>query len=254
MIAASQPQLQVENISPAPTPGQIPTAVTTTTIAAPTEQSQTVQGNDTFASLSTMQQEAIPQPPTTDAPKIPEAPPPAAPLPPLSSLSSFPTGGTFGSVQSYLPTANQTSSSYLASSFQPNYGQGTMPSYQLNTQFQTQSFLPPTMGYTMTQPAQPATFPTPVQPAANSSLYAIPVGNLNALQNPPNFGTPPPVRRPPPMGQSTPNVPPPPMPPLSGGQMPLPPQMTGGSQDFVWPRQFGIPPTQQANMGGGWMR
>lgn len=242
--------MQVENISPAPTPGQVSVTVATTAGTVSTEQKQIVQGSESSA----LQKEAIPPPPTTEAPKIPEAPPPAAPLPPLSSLPAFQTSGTFGSMQSYLPTLTQASSSYLTS-FQSNYGQGTLPSYQLNTQFQTQSFLPPTMGYTLTQPAQTATYqPGSVQPSGSSSLYAIPAGNLNALQNPPNFGTPPPVQRPPTMGQAPPNVPPPPMPPLSGGQLPPPPPMGGGSQDFGWPKQFSLPPTQQPNMGGGWMR
>ena len=240
--ATNQTQLLVENISPAPTPGQVSVSVATTSGITSTEQKQPSQGKE-----SSVLQEAIPPPPTT------EAPPPAAPLPPLSSLPPFPSSGTFGSMQSYLPTVSQTSSSYLAS-FQSNYVQGPVPSYQLNTQFQTQSFLPPTMGYTMTQPAQSATFQQPVQPTASSSLYAIPAGNLNALQNPPNFGTPPSVQRPPTMGQPPPNVPPPPLPPLSGGHLPPPPPIAGGSQDFGWPKQYNLPPSQQPNLGGGWMR
>lgn len=244
--ALASSQIQVENVSPAPVPvqHQQPVAVTT----EPPKVAQTV--DTTFASAQTGK-------PTSDKPVAVAS---ATVLQPaLTSYtvvtSSYSTDQNYA-MNIYQQTVQPAGVATLTTnaSFQPSLGGTTLssvPPFHLQSQFQNQSYLPPTQGYAAPFTGLggfPNAPPPPLPPMPTSTLYPPPPSGVNTLQNPSGYGVPPPQGRPPHPPIS---LPPPPLPPLHSGQRPPLPQV--GSNDFQWPRQFGVPPSQNQQMGG-WMR
>ncbi|RMX40731.1 hypothetical protein pdam_00015962 [Pocillopora damicornis] len=245
--ALTSSQIQVENVSPAPVSTQQqqqPPIATVTT--EPPKVTQTV--DTTFASAQTGKQ-------------IIETSAAVAPAALQPTLTSFAVAtSSYNSDQAYAMNIYQQTVQPAGiatlttnASFQPTLGSGTLgsvPSFHLPAQFQNQSYLPPTQGYSHF--ATPAGFPNvpppPLPPMPSSAVYPPPPSGVSTLQTSAAYGVPPPQGRPPHPPMS---LPPPPLPPLHGGQMPPIPQV--GSKDYQWPRQFGVPPSQNQQMGG-WMR
>lgn len=246
--ALTSSQIQVENVSPAPVPTQQQQPVTVTVTTEPPKVTQTV--DTTFASAQTGKQVS----------EMPTAVAPVANVlqPTLTSYSvvtsSYSTDQAYA-MNIYQQTVQPPGISTLTTnaSFQPSLGSttlGSVPSFHLPAQFQNQSYLAPTQGYThfATPGGFPNVPPPPLPPMPTSAVYPPPPSGVSTLQTPAVYGVPPPQGRPPHPPMS---LPPPPLPPLHSGQMPSIPQV--GSTDFQWPRQFGVPPSQNQQMGG-WMR
>lgn len=245
--ALTSSQIQVENVSPAPVSTQQqqqPPIATVTT--EPPKVTQTV--DTTFASAQTGKQ-------------IIETSAAVAPAALQPTLTSFAVAtSSYNSDQAYAMNIYQQTVQPAGiatlttnASFQPTLGSGTLgsvPSFHLPANFQNQSYLPPTQGYSHF--ATPAGFPNvpppPLPPMPSSAVYPPPPSGVSTLQTSAAYGVPPPQGRPPHPPMS---LPPPPLPPLHSGQMPPIPQV--GSKDYQWPRQFGVPPSQNQQMGG-WMR
>ena len=230
----------MENVSPAPVSTQQqqqPPIATVTT--EPPKVTQTV--DTTFASAQTGKQ-------------IIETSAAVAPAALQPTLTSFAVAtSSYNSDQAYAMNIYQQTVQPAGiatlttnASFQPTLGSGTLgsvPSFHLPANFQNQSYLPPTQGYSHF--ATPAGFPNvpppPLPPMPSSAVYPPPPSGVSTLQTSAAYGVPPPQGRPPHPPMS---LPPPPLPPLHSGQMPPSPH---------WPRQFGVPPSQTQQMGG-WMR
>lgn len=240
--ALTSSHIQVENVSPAPIPPQQQRTVATTT--EPPKVTQTL--DTTFVTATQTGKQASDK--TAAA---------VAHQPTLVAYSTVTT--SYAAEQTYSMNPYQqtvqppgvatltTNASFQASLTSTSLG--SVPSFHLPAQFQNQSYLPPTQGYSHfpAPGAYPNAPPPPLPPVPPSSLYPPPQSGINTLQNPAGYGMPPQSRPPrPPM-----SLPPPPLPPLHGGQLPPIPQV--GSTEFQWPRQFGVPPSQNQQMGG-WMR
>lgn len=229
-------QIQVENVSPAPAPTPVqPPPVTITT--EPSKVTQTVHTTLVAATQTTKQ--------TNDKTMVTAS----VPQPPLTSYTIVTSAYA---MNVYPQTVQQQGVATLTTnaSFQGSLSTtslGSVPSFHLPTQFQNQSYLPPAQGYTHFPPpgSYPNAPPPPLPPVPPSSLYPPPPSGITTQPTPAAYGIPPQGRPPhPPM-----SLPPPPLPPLHAGQLqPLP--QVGSSQ---WPRQFGVPPSQNQQMGG-WMR
>jgi len=243
--ALTSSQIQVENVSPAPVPTQQqqkPVIVTT----EPPKVTQTV--DTSFVSAQTGKQ-------TSEKPTVASANVLQPSLTSYSVVTSSYSADKNYVMSIYPQTVQPTGVTTLTTnaSFQPSLGSttlGSVPPFHLPTQFQNQSYLPPTQGYGhfTSLGGFPNAPPPPLPPMPTSTLYPPPPSGVNTLQNPTGYGVPPHQGRPPHPPMS---LPPPPLPPLHGGQLPPLPQVS--STDFQWPRQFGVPPTQNQQMGG-WMR
>ncbi|KAL9954094.1 hypothetical protein ACROYT_G041588 [Oculina patagonica] len=237
-------QIQVENVSPAPIPLQQQQPLTVTT--EPPKVTQTV--DTTFASAQTGKT-------TSDMPAVASANVLQPTLTSYSAVTSSYSAEQNYAMNIYQQTVQPTGVATLTTnaSFQPSLGSttlGSVPPFHLPSQFQNQSYLPPTQGYAHFTGLGgfPNAPPPPLPPIPTSALYPPPPSGVNTLQNPSGYGVPPHQGRPPHPPMS---LPPPPLPPLHSGQRPPLPQVA--SNDFQWPRQFGVPPSQNQQMGG-WMR
>lgn len=249
--ALASSHIQVENVSPAP-PAPVPSQqqqqqqqpVTVTT--EPPKVTQTV--DTTFVTAA--QKGKL----TSDKTAATNVHQPTVPV--YSTVTTSYTAEQPYAMNPYQQTVQPVGGATLTTnaSFQASLSSttlGSVPSFHLPAQFQNQSYLPPTQGYAHF--AAPGSYPNapppPLPPVPPSSLYPPPPppSGISTLQNHAGYGMPPQGRPPrPPM-----SLPPPPLPPLHSGQLPPLPQV--GSAEFQWPRQFGVPPAQNQQMGG-WMR
>ena len=239
----SSSQIQVENVSPAPVSQQhipvtaeVTQSVNTTLVSA----QAAIQPTEKLTTTSDVSQSTLPSFSTV--------------------TSSYSTEPNY-SMQFYQQTVQPQGVATLTTnaSFQASVGtsHGSMQSFQLPAQFQNQTFLPQTQTYphfpqsqsSAQHPLPPVGFPGPptcLPPVPSNSLFHPPSA-ISTLPSPAGFGMPSQGRPPhPPI-----TLPPPPLPPLHSGQLPPLRQVT--STDFQWPRQFGVPPSQNQQMGG-WMR
>ena len=245
--ALTSSHIQVENVSPAPpapTPSQQQQQQPVTVTTEPPKVTQTVDTTFVTAAQTGKQ--------TTDMTAAANVHQPTLAV--YSTVTSSYIAEQSYAMNPYQQTVQPAGGVTLTTnaSFQASVGSsnlGSMASFHLPTQFQNQSYLPPTQGYTHfpAPGGYPNAPPPPLPPVPPSSLYSPPPSGINTFQNPPGYSMPPQTRPPhPPM-----SLPPPPLPPLHSGQLPPLPRV--GSTDFQWPRQFGVPPTQSQQMGG-WMK
>ena len=245
--ALTSSHIQVENVSPAPpapTPSQQQQQQPVTVTTEPPKVTQTVDTSFVTAAQTGKQTSDM-----TAAANVHQQT-----LAVYSTVTSSYIAEQSYAMNPYQQTVQPAGGVTLTTnaSFQASVGSsnlGSMASFHLPTQFQNQSYLPPTQGYAhFPGPGgYPNAPPPPLPPVPPSSLYPPPPSGINTLQNPPGYSLPPQTRPPhPPM-----SLPPPPLPPLHSGQLPPLPRV--GSTDFQWPRQFGVPPTQSQQMGG-WMK
>lgn len=243
--ALTSSQIQVENVSPAPLPTQ-QQQKPVTVVTDPPKVTQTV--DTSFVTAQAGKQ-------TSDKPTVASANVLQPSLTSYSVVTSSYSADKNYAMNIYQQTVQPTGVTTLTTnaSFQPSLGSttlGSVPPFPLPSQFQNQSYLPPTQGYGHFTGLGgfPNAPPPPLPPMPTSTLYPPPPSGVNTLQNPTGYGVPPHQGRPPHPPMS---LPPPPLPPLHSGQLPPLPQV--GSTDFQWPRQFGVPPAQTQQMGG-WMR
>lgn len=245
--ALTSSHIQVENVSPAPpapTPSQQQQQQPVTVTTEPPKVTQTVDTTFITAAQTGKQ--------TSDMTAAANVHQPTLAV--YSTVTSSYIGEQSYAMNPYQQTVQPAGGVTLTTnaSFQASVGSsnlGSMASFHLPTQFQNQSYLPPTQAYPHfpAPGGYPNAPPPPLPPVPPSSLYPPPPSGINTLQNPPGYSMPPQTRPPhPPM-----SLPPPPLPPLHSGQLPPLPRV--GSTDFQWPRQFGVPPTQSQQMGG-WMK
>jgi len=238
--ALTSSHIQVENVSPAPIPPQQQPHVTVST--EPPKVTQTVDTTFVAAAQKSKQ--------TSDNTVAGNVSQPT--LVAYSTVASTYTTDQTYTMNLYQQTVQPAGVATLTTnaSFQASLSStslGSVPSFHLPAQFQNQSYLPPTQGYTHfpTPGGYPNAPPPPLPPVPPSSLYPPPPTGISALQNPTGYGMPPQGRPPPPPM----SLPPPPLPPLHSGQLPPLPQVASTQ----WPRQFGVPPSQNQQKGG-WMR
>ena len=237
-------QLQVENISPAPTPSQA--QIHTQAVTPSTEPPKVVQSVDTtFTTTVPTHTGVVPQPSSV-------TPQPAATT---ASYAYNTTPAYITTAQNYaLPPSLHQAAVLPASgmSYQGtlDYTQRGVASVQVPVPFQVQSYLQPQAYGQMAQypPTQHLTqsaagYSTPaLGSAASKPVYQLPPGNLGTLQTPGSYGLPPShgapnLSAPPSMS----GLPPPPLPPLHNRQPPQPhPGSRDAPGDYQWPR--------------GWMR